>query len=319
MEFLEVLSSVAVILDESIKLLPKNGKLVALITTFSLLLLSASFLIFSFSSKFLLDDMLAKQSSFTTSSSSNPADYTTILSSIMEDFRLVVVVNVSYVLSTFIIKLFPETAIVILSAMSYTGKTLSFKELLLKVIRSWIRPFVTGFFTTLFAVGYFFFATAVASPMLVFSGTFFRPIAILIGGIAYVFSLYLSVVWVMALVISVIEENCYGIKALGKAEALVKGKKLDGFIINIGFNLISLILFQGFRSIIGEKWMGTHMTVFWLLLVNWSCLQMIFLLVTYTVLYFHCKKHHGEEVELLQGSFSYSKLSTASPFNNAVP
>lgn len=168
-------------------------------------------------------------------------------------------------------------------------------------------------------MGYFFLVSALASPMLLFSGTFILPLAIFLGGVACIFSLYSSVVWLMAFVISVIEENCHGIKALEKAEELVKGQKLHGFILNLGFSLLSLTLFQGFRSIIGEKWLNNHMTVFWLLVLNWSCLQMMFQLVmTCTVLHFHCKKYHGEELEM-HGTFGYSKVSTVPQFVDILP
>ena len=46
--------------------------------------------------------------------------------------------------------------------------------------------------------------------------------------LAVVFLSYLSVVWDLAFVVSVLEEKC-GIDALGRAAELVKGLKLNGF------------------------------------------------------------------------------------------
>ncbi|KAF8400420.1 hypothetical protein HHK36_013718 [Tetracentron sinense] len=49
--------------------------------------------------------------------------------------------------------------------------------------------------------------------------------------LAAMFYLYLVTVWVLSLVVSIVEEDCYGMKALGKARELIKGRKVPGFVL----------------------------------------------------------------------------------------
>ena len=63
-----------------------------------------------------------------------------------------------------------------------------------------------------------------------------------------VFISYLSVVWDLAFVVSVLEEKC-GIDAIGRAAELVKGFKLSGFFLNIVFGILSFVMIPGFRLV----------------------------------------------------------------------
>ena len=111
----------------------------------------------------------------------------------------------------------------------------------------------------------------------------------------------------MSSVISVIEENCYGIEALGKASELIKGKRLLGFALNFLFTLIMAPVGHGFTMIRNDqKWVSTHIVIGFLL-IGFTGLAMMLLYMSFTVLYFQCKKIHGEEIEL-QGSLKYSKI-----------
>ncbi|KAL2537258.1 uncharacterized protein Fot_18649 [Forsythia ovata] len=101
----------------------------------------------------------------------------------------------------------------------------------------------------------------------------------------------------------------------GKAATVIKGKRLHGFMLNIFFNLLGLIVVQGYRIILGEKGL-LNLTIYGLFMMVFSSLGNLFLSVAYTVLYFQCKKIHGEEIELyrsieytkLYGSIEYTKL-----------
>ncbi|XP_060171045.1 uncharacterized protein LOC132602038 [Lycium barbarum] len=296
------------ILRESIQLIPKNGKIMGLITMFYLILTSIFFLIFKFTSDSLLRDMFIKESLIPISST-NGSSLGNLLSSIKENFKLVLAIDFSFILSYFIISIFSTSTIILISSTSYHDKTLNFKDLGIKILRSYKRLFFTMFYTTILVIGYFFFCLSMATPLLATSNLYDFSMVIIFAIFAYIFYLYLSVVWVLALVVSIVEEGYYGVMALGKAGKIIKGNEMKGFILNIVFNLLALIIFVGTRIVKDEKWI-VNKNISMLILVNGSCLLKVFELVNYTVLYFHCKKRKGEEEIIeLQGSIDYSKIS----------
>ncbi|KAI3444081.1 hypothetical protein Pfo_000746 [Paulownia fortunei] len=297
----------AVILKESIKLLCKNGKLMVLVTTLSLVFSSIFFLFFDFSSFSLMRDMLAKESLIPISSS-NSAEFVSQLSGIKENFPHLLTVYVTFVLSYFTITFLSMMATVIVSAESYNSKNLSLKELSLGIVKSWTRPFLTGFYTTIFVIGYVFFVISMATPLLVYSKTSILGAAVLFGVVAYIFYLYLSSVWIMSLVVSVVDQESCGIEALGKSAEIMKGQKMNGFLLNIVFNLVSLGVYLGSKMIRGEKYWISDEKISGLFLVNCSCLVKILTFVAYTVLYFRGKESRGQEIELHWSNVEYAKL-----------
>ncbi|KAI5675546.1 hypothetical protein M9H77_06496 [Catharanthus roseus] len=310
MEFWSPFGAAAAILLESIKLLPKNGKLFTSILVLPVILFSSIFfLIFNFSYKSLLRDMLVKES-FWPISSPTSAEFSTLLAYLRPNFPKLLFVDLSFILGYFIISFFSKTGAILLSALSYSGKTIYYKDFLLLILQSWKRPFITGFHTTLLVIGYIYFVLSMASPLLISSTMTNLSLAILMGIFAYFFYLYLSVSWILAIVISMIEEDCFGIEALGKAGKIVKGKRHHGFIINIIFAVLSAILFQGFRIMRGYKWLWLeNEKVFGLVLVSLSWVFNMFEVVGFTVLYFQCKKKNGEEIEIqIHGDNQYNKL-----------
>ncbi|KAG5594415.1 hypothetical protein H5410_035647 [Solanum commersonii] len=111
----------------------------------------------------------------------------------------------------------------------------------------------------------------------------------------------------MALVVSIVEEGNHGVMVLRKAGKIIKGNEMKGFILNIVFNLLALIIYLGTQIII-KKW-TFYKNNSMLILVNGSCLLKVFELVNYTVLYFHFKKEKGEEEIIeLQESIEYSNI-----------
>ncbi|CAI9098672.1 OLC1v1035357C1 [Oldenlandia corymbosa var. corymbosa] len=295
MELLEPFRATAVILQESVKILPKNGKLIALILVPSVVLYSLFFLLFSFSYKSLFRDMLMRES-FIPLSSPGSEEFTNALARLKEDVGLMFVVEVIVLLAYWIISLLSVTASVSVSAITNSGGSgnLSCKEFALMVIRACKRSLITGFYTTLLGSGYFFFVLTMAAPLFMFSdfGLGYVPSSIIWYAVfAYLLYVYLSVVWILSIVVSVIEENTYGLEALGKASGLIKGKRAQGFILSAAFVVLSVIMFQGFRIIRGHNWLKNDV-LFGLFSVNLSFMIKLFEFVGYTILYFHCKKHH---------------------------
>ncbi|KAA8535468.1 hypothetical protein F0562_030471 [Nyssa sinensis] len=267
------------ILRNSFKIFFRNGKLMPSIASLSLLLNSLFFLSNFFFMKPLLSDLFFKETLLPSTSPSSP-DFIKLLLGIKE-------------------------------ANSLLGKNISLKDLLSGIARSWKRLFITSFYTALLGLGYTFFVLATLIPLLViaadhpFAVKYIFIIFIILATLLY---LYLSVVWFLALVISVTEENCYGIEALGKAVVLIKGHRLNGFALNFLSILLIFIVFPGVRMIkVGQSL--ALQVVTGLFSVNCIFLLSMFQFIAYTVLYFQCKKSHGEEIEMQVG-MGYSKIPT---------
>ncbi|XP_049415251.1 uncharacterized protein LOC125877999 [Solanum stenotomum] len=294
------------ILKESIQLIPKNGKILGLITIFYLLFTSIFFLFFKSTSDSLLRDMFIKESVIPISSI-HDSSLGNLLFRIKQNFKLVLAIDFSFFFSYLFISIFSTNTIILISSISYYNKTLNFKDLGIKIFRSCKRLVFTMFYTTIIVIGYFYFCLSMATPFLATSNLYNFSMVIIFKIFAYIIYLYLSIVWVMALVVSIVEEGNHGVMALRKAGKIIKGNEMKGFILNIVFNLLALIIYLGTQIII-KKWTFNKNNSM-LILVNGSCLLKVFELVNYTVLYFHFKKEKGEEeIIQLQESIEYSKI-----------
>ncbi|CAI9782986.1 unnamed protein product [Fraxinus pennsylvanica] len=316
MEFYEFFSFL-LILKESMKLLPKNGKLMTSTIILTLILYSILFFSFTFSFNFLLNDIVevykknpsfvADQSPFTPNTTSfrpNPTELVGV-ERLRDDFSLLVAVQMAFLLAVLIVSNFSTTATVLVSAMSYNDETSSMKDLCLRILRTWKRALITEFYTKLHAMAYLFLGVVLTVPLFMSANlTTFSAVVLLVIS-ACVCCLYLPVAWNLAIVVSIVDEGC-GIEALGKAASLIKGKRLHGFMLNICFSLLGLIL------LLGCGMMPVNWTINGLVMVLFFTLGNFFPNVAYTVLYFWCKRSCGEEIELYR-IIEYTKLSTTQP------
>ncbi|KAK6248132.1 hypothetical protein QUC31_019697 [Theobroma cacao] len=204
------------------------------------------------------------------------------------------------------------------SALIHGGKKISFKDLVLRTARSLKRPFVTCFYITLFGLSDIFLCLVTLLPLVLILGSEVTSsvFAILLSISAMVFYTYLSVVWNLSLLISVLEEP-FGIEALGKAAQTVKGMKLQGFILNLLLTILPLILLQCLRSIMLKQSVAI-LIVITLLLLNSIWMVRMFGHTSYTVLHYQCKKTDGEEVEL-QADMEYTKIPTVPLISENIP
>ncbi|KAK4431927.1 hypothetical protein Salat_0954800 [Sesamum alatum] len=320
------------ILNESIKLLPKNGKLMAFIAIFSAVLSSSFLLLFNYSLQSLVADMLATAqqslmpdpSSFdipadpSSLSPSDPASFmptpgliTGQLGHLGDDFACLLALQAAFVLAVSIISFLSAVSTILVSAVSYSSKTLSLKDLFSSIGATWTRPLITSLYVSGLAMGYVVVVVMLVAPLLMYSSRVAFWMAVLVGITASIYYLYLFVAWALAVVVSVVEEGCYGMEALGRSARLVKGKRVHGFLLNVSVNVVVLVIYEAYRMISGHKGLIMNTTMYGVFVVSVATFAKIFIVVAYTVLYFHCKKHHGEEIEL-HGSFfyQYAKLPT---------
>ncbi|PIN18219.1 hypothetical protein CDL12_09114 [Handroanthus impetiginosus] len=256
-------------------------------------------------------------SNFTSETSSNPAQITRHL---RQDSSVLCSLGTSFCIYFGVISFFSAISTIVVSSVSYCGENLSLKELLLRTGTTWARPLITTFYASGLTIGYFVFIIALVTPSLLpytnHPILFIMPIFQAI--LAFIFYLYLFVPWALAIVVSVVEESCYGIEALRKATVLVEGKRSHGFLLLICSNFVVFIILLGYKMILGNKGFVNQTLINVLFSVSVSVLVKIFLVVAYTVLYFECKNHHGEEMES-HGSLEYTEVPTHDKLANDMP
>ncbi|XP_059635787.1 uncharacterized protein LOC132277967 [Cornus florida] len=307
------------ILRKSFKILFQSGRLMCIIASLTFLLYSLFYLANNFSIKPLTKDLAIKLISLYTTTPTSP-NFINLLIGIKEDFGALLGLEWAFVLAYSILSLFSTVATILVSAETLCkNQNFSLHDLISRLRSSWMRPIVTSFHITLLGLGYTFIFLAVVIPILMILDPSVpsKPIAIVLAILATIFYVYLSVYWILALVITVMEESCYGIEALGKAATLIKGKRLLGFVLQFLFMLLSVIAVQGLRMI-NVKQSQVNYTIIVLVMIFFGLLVKMFQFMAYTVLYFQCKKIHGEEIEV-QGSIEYTKLPTLSIVGEDIP
>ncbi|OMO51022.1 hypothetical protein CCACVL1_30051 [Corchorus capsularis] len=318
--FIPLLLDLLTLLVDTYKIYLKNGRLMALIAALIISLHSMLYLFNIFSLKPLISDLLIKQSFLLLTSPGTP-EFTNVFVGIQSDIKIFAGVEWIFLLLSAIASIFFTVSITHASALIRGGKTTSMKDLVIRTIRSWKRPFVTSFYITLFSLGYIFLSLITLLPLVLILGNqvISSYSGILLSILAMVFYIYLSVVWNLSIIVSILEEKS-GIQALGKADGIVKGMKLQGFILSLVLTILSVILFQGFRWIINfnVKRSETVRILMVLLVLNSIWMVRMFGHTAYTVLYYKCKKNHGEEVEL-EAEMEYTKIPAAPLLNESIP
>ncbi|XP_058227214.1 uncharacterized protein LOC131335738 [Rhododendron vialii] len=294
------------ILRECIKVISKNGKLIATITTISILLKSILLVMMSSSTRPAISDLLT-QDTLLSLSNSNTTNIT--FQRITKDVQIIISYEFLYLLPSLAISLFSFVTMVLASVVAYTDRNLSFADFLRRIPKLCFRTLVTLFHLKLLVTGYFglFLILSISLMILCISHLLVLiPIIFTLGIFASILYLYLAVVWKMASVISVIEKSCYGLQAIGKAEGLVKGKRLHGFTLSLLSTIVMVIISQSFKVRPNQQSVSMQIICGFFATAFNSLVAMVYLL-SYTVLYFQCKETHGEEVEL-QESLEYSKI-----------
>ncbi|KZV27406.1 hypothetical protein F511_02515 [Dorcoceras hygrometricum] len=299
--------SFLVVLKEAFKLVPKNGKAIASVALLSVLLSVLSYVAFHFSFRGLAQAMVPVAKSFVPRPSLHDEyDY------IREILVITFAVEIAFALILLIILFFTTIATVLIAAVSFTGNTASIKDLFSRVTRTWAKPFLTNIYVSIHSLGFVPILVILAVPLLLYRNIVTIVIVIFLVIVAFLFYLYLVVMWLLAIVVSVVEEGCYGLVAMGRASQLVRGQRLKGYMLTLFFILIHLIITLVYIKISGNK-VPSDSLVTELLLEIISPLVSIYQALAYTVLYFHCKKQLGEETEIDIGVARYNLLPTTDP------
>lgn len=205
-------------------------------------------------------------------------------------------------------------AITAASSHSSENNIIPIKNLIFGIAKACIRPLITWFHLTVFGIGYAVMALGILlGPLLTHNATGLRAFYIVLAIIAFLYYIHLSAIWVLAIIISVIEQNCYGIEALGKAGRIVQGKRLQGFILNCLLVVVSAILYV-FFNLISANGGRVFGVISGLILINILVMGKILQFIAYTVIYIDRKRELGEEIELQGIIMEYDEIPAITLF-----
>ncbi|MCE2055745.1 hypothetical protein HAX54_043324 [Datura stramonium] len=216
--------------------------------------------------------------------------------------------TVVYFTILIIFSLLSTSAVVYTIACIYTSREVGFMKVMSVVPKVWKRVMVTF----LCAFLCFFVYNLVAFFVLViwFIWAFsmrgeidgLANFIFVIMAIVYVVgSVYLSVIWHLASVITVLEDS-YGVKAMLKSKDLLKGKMRIALVFFFKFNLSLGVLNFIFKKFVVHGNHHMHLGMLYRVGVGFLCLLlllklMLFGLVIQTIIYFVCKSYHHENID----------------------
>ncbi|GMI71267.1 hypothetical protein like AT4G19950 [Hibiscus trionum] len=200
----------------------------------------------------------------------------------------------------FIFSLLSTAAVVYTTACIYTDRELTFNNVVSVVPKVWMRLMVT--FLCIFMAMFFYHVWAVLFVFAIsMAGSDLGLAALVVFAVLYLVGLlYLTVIWHLASVVSVLEEG-YGFNAMVKGKNLIKGNALVGVVIflilgmgagGVQFAFQRLVM-QGNESGSG---MGGRVVYAMLCLFVHSTLSLLGLVIQ-TVIYFVCKSYHHENID----------------------
>ncbi|XP_010999841.1 PREDICTED: uncharacterized protein LOC105107569 [Populus euphratica] len=198
-----------------------------------------------------------------------------------------------------IFSLLSTAAVVYTIACIYTAREVTFKKVMSVVPKVWKRLMVTflSIFLAVFAYNFVSILVVITCVFLVGPNKVV-PLLLFLLILYFMGLVYMSIIWQLASVVSVLEEAS-GFKAMMKSRELIKGKMWVAIIIFFKLNLSSVAL-----HILFEKKVVHGSSLGILNRASFGILSLLVLLVLYlfglviqTVIYFVCKSYHHENID----------------------
>ncbi|KAK1269157.1 hypothetical protein QJS04_geneDACA013830 [Acorus gramineus] len=223
---------------------------------------------------------------------------------LLKDSRELLRIELAFMVPLFIISLYSLVTVVSSSAVTYHDKALTLGAMLSDIKWAWKGPAITSLYIIAFTVAYLFvivFSTIVS--MLIIKGAAGIVLIAVVVILTSLHYLYLMAVWMVSLVASVLEEDCYGMEAIKKARELTKGRRLQGFALVL---IISVVSFVVVALVNPKQASGSMVQTVMAMFIG--CLFKMIMFMVFTVFYYDCKKSSGEEVVVVPGTKGYTMI-----------
>ncbi|KAG4958483.1 hypothetical protein JHK87_035116 [Glycine soja] len=230
----------------------------------------------------------------------NTPQYNKLDRMISSELITLVLFKIAYFTLLLIFSLLSTSAVVYTIASIYTAKEVTFKRVMSVVPKVWKRLMLT--FLCAFAA---FFIYNIVTMLVMFLSIV--TIGISSGGVVvlvlitilyFIGFVYLTVVWQLASVVTVLEDS-WGIRAMAKSKELIKGKMVLSIFVffTLVASFVSIRVLFKVMVVDGWRVSSVDKTAYGVLcFLLLSCL-FLFGLVLQTVLYFVCKSYHHENID----------------------
>ncbi|XP_059636228.1 uncharacterized protein LOC132278461 [Cornus florida] len=289
--------SIVGILREALKVTIRNGKvmmsiLLPVFISLSLLAVGAHL-----ASVPILTDLLSKMALVTQEEEPVRGEVAETLGlGIVKDVRRLLVLQLVVLVFSCVVLLNFSVATISSSFEAYTGKILNLKDMLLTIRKSWKRAIVTTFFMTIIFLSIMALILILLGFVWVMSKGVYLILltvaVVILGTCCYV---YIASVWMLSMVVSIVEDDSSGLRAIDRAGELMKGKRIQGCVIMLPLTLIIGAIYRTPLGMIEkiDKITFTPMIIriagIWLI-----CVVKLFMFVVYSVFYHECKKAKDE-------------------------
>ncbi|KAL8208673.1 hypothetical protein R6Q57_008085 [Mikania cordata] len=183
------------------------------------------------------------------------------------------------------------------SSEAYTAKVQNFTEMIIKLKKSWKKPTVTSFYMVLFTMGFFFVCFFCVGMVSVFAtGTCAYVLYGVVGLSIAVLWIYISALWMMSLVVSVLED-VGGLGAIVRAREMMKGEKVKTSVLVLLFYVAYGVVHWMTSAIVSqnlEKW--SRMVISIAMTNGLLCALKLFSYVVFTIFYHEQKESCDEKV-----------------------
>ncbi|XP_020210644.1 uncharacterized protein LOC109795520 [Cajanus cajan] len=230
----------------------------------------------------------------------NTPQYNKLSDMVSSEWITLVLFKIAYFTLFLIFSLLSTSAVVYTIASIYTSKDVTFKRVMSVVPKVWKRLMLT--FLCAFAA---FFAYNFVTMIVVFIWAITIGVnrgglwvLVLIGVLYFIGFVYLTMVWQLASVVTVLEDS-WGIRAMVKGKELIKGKMVLTVFIFLTLVVSFVLIRVLFKATVVDGWSvgSVDRTAYGILcLLLLSCL-FLFGLLLQTVLYFVCKSYHHENID----------------------
>ncbi|XP_076958326.1 uncharacterized protein LOC143634024 [Bidens hawaiensis] len=212
-------------------------------------------------------------------------------------FRDVLIVKLLIIAISSIITLVFLVATISSSYEAYTAKVLGPKDILLKIRKSYKRPILTSFYLFLLSLGItLFYALVIGITSLLAVNSWVLLFLGVIAPLMLICYFYVATLWMVSLIVSVLEEGSGGLKAIGRATELMKGKRLQASLMMVLFVVADGFVFAMARMVTSYDWgLRNELAITTPLTNGFYCLLKLYMFVVFTVFYHEWKTRHDEK------------------------
>lgn len=298
------------ILCEAFKLPTKNLNLTLTILLLSFLASSITSGTNYLSTDLIFRDLAAKLRSIASIDPSSP-EYTIIHAAIVKDLKELLCIETIFVVASYVVNSLLKIATIHAFSLMSCGKPSTVKDLLCRLGRGLKGPMITMLYISFLNLGYIFLLFA-GVGVIVFSAS--GSVALITSGIilallGLILYMYLVMVWLVGVVISVVEDNCYGLDAISKAAEKVRGRRRQLALLMLIVFVIPGVPFGAYNAANGY----VPSPVMTLVTAAVGVLVSMFATATVMVFYWDCKRSNGGDgsAMMINGGFMYATLLPA--------